>query len=114
MGSSKDKSVELNFFADVLNHSILVECKSTPVSTANDISYVYTKDKTFNTSNGVVCFWVANKLYASPKYNGIVEILLKNGFRQDYMMHVPFSNGKVPPVHKMCWNELLMQMSHAI
>ncbi len=105
----------INSITNLLEHSILVECKGT---STNDISYAYTKDKIFNTKNGVATFKVSDKLYVAPKYNGIVKILLKNGFRQDYMMHVPFSDGKIPPVYNLYWNELVtqfrLQIRHAI
>ena len=61
--------------------------------------------KRFNTLNGVLAFIVDGEMYAIPNFPGLVSLLNKNKFRQDYLMPVPNCNS--PRLLGPCWQSLI-------
>ena len=63
--------------------------------------------KTFNTKNGVLVFTdETTSMYVIPKFDGLTKLLRSNGFRQNYLMPVPFADNFYPKIHRSYWEHL--------
>ena len=64
-------------------------------------------EKGYRVGNGTITFVSENVQYAIPYMRQVIEILVENGFKQKYMIKVPFSKSKYPTESKEQWEELI-------
>lgn len=68
----------------------------------------FISERTYNTNNGVIAFYMQNALYVIPYFNEITKILEEEGFEQSDMF-VPFSNREYPIEYKEKWEALMVE-----